>query len=156
MMQQLAWREPLWLLLAIIPWLWLAWRHKKISAQQERRAAFADLHLWPHLITGRNNPIRSAWQNRSVWILAWTLAALAASGPYIQKQIPANVEQASGIDIAVIIDISPSMSVQDILPNRLERAKLELRDFVEPQRALANRREELRSEELAANFLQPN
>ncbi len=130
MIQQLAWREPLWLLLAIIPWLWLAWRNKKISTQQERRAAFADLHLWPHLMTERNSTKLPSWWNTSIWIVAWTLAALAASGPYIQKQTPDTTGQGRGIDIAVVIDISPSMSVQDIAPNRLKRAKRELRDFV--------------------------
>ena len=152
MIQQLAWREPLWLLLAIIPWLFWIWRslpaswtprfalprhlhirvrrNKKASTQQERRAAFADLHLWPHLMTERNNTKLPSWWNTSIWIVAWTLAALAASGPYIQKQTPDTTGQGHGIDIAVVIDISPSMSVQDIAPNRLERAKRELRDFV--------------------------
>ena len=131
MIPQLEWREPLWLLLAIIPWLGLAWRNKKISAQQERRSAFADLHLWKYLISGqgKSNPAFHE-KNRLAWIAAWTLAALAASGPSMQTQLPDTTAQASGIDIAVAIDISPSMSVQDITPNRLERAKLELRDFV--------------------------
>jgi len=132
---QLEWREPLWLLLAIIPWLGLArmgWgRNKKTSAQQERRNAFADSHLWQYLILGqgKSNPTFHE-KNRLAWIAAWTLAALAASGPSMQTQLPDTTAQASGIDIAVAIDISPSMSVQDITPNRLERAKLELRDFV--------------------------
>lgn len=128
MISQLAWREPWWLLLAIVPWLWLAWNRKQISAQQDRRAAFADPHLWPYLVTSQHNntkPSRSYWAG----ILAWTLAAVAASGPYIEQEAP-QTGQGRGIDIAVVIDISPSMTAQDITPNRLERAKLELRDFV--------------------------
>jgi len=128
---QLEWREPLWLLLAIIPWLGLAWRNKKTSAQQERRSTFADPHLWRYLISGqgKSNPTPNE-KNRFAWIAAWTLAALAASSPSMQTHRPDTTAQASGIDIAVAIDISPSMSVQDISPNRLERTKLELRDFV--------------------------
>lgn len=135
MIPQVEWREPLWLLLAIIPWLDFAWtewgRNKKNSAQQERRRAFADTHLWQYLISGQSKSNRAFHEkNRLAWIAAWTLAALAASGPAMQTQLPDTTTHASGIDIAVAIDISPSMSVQDIAPNRLERAKLELRDFV--------------------------
>lgn len=132
MMPQIQWREPLWLLLTIIPWLQLGimWlRHRKnVSQRQIRLTAFADPHLWQHLISGDIKSLPN--KNMLIWIAAWTFAALAASGPYIQKQIPDTTVQANGIDIAVIMDISPSMSVQDIAPNRLERAKLELRDFV--------------------------
>ncbi len=131
MIPQLEWREPLWLLLAIIPWLGLVRRTKKTSAQQERRNAFADPHLWQYLISGEGKSNRAFHEkNQFAWIAAWTLAALAASGPSMTTQLPDTTAQASGIDIAVAIDISPSMSVQDIPPNRLERAKLELRDFV--------------------------
>lgn len=148
MIPQLEWREPLWLLLAIIPWLGLVWRSlpasrlsrhfhirvrrlKKTSAQQERRNAFADPHLWQYLISGEGKSNRAFHEkNQFSWKAAWTLAALAASGPFMTTQLPDTTAQASGIDIAVAIDISPSMSVQDIPPNRLERAKLELRDIV--------------------------
>ena len=146
MIPQLEWREPLWLLLAMVPWLWLLWRSlpasylprqlhirvrrkKEVPAQQERRAAFADPHLWRYLVAAPSSTQPPFWRGSLIWIAAWTLAALAASGPYIQKQIPDTTTQASGIDIAVVMDISPSMSVQDMAPNRLERAKLELRDF---------------------------
>lgn len=165
MIPQLEWREPLWLLLAVIPWLDLVWRSlpasrlsrhlrragcpsavnagmrksrhirvrrlKKTSAQQERRNAFADPHLWQYLISEEGKSSRAFHEkNRFAWIAAWTLAALAASGPFITTQLLDTTTQASGIDIAVAIDISPSMSVQDIPPNRLERAQLEMRDFV--------------------------
>ncbi len=135
MMPQIEWREPLWLLLAIIPWLGFAWAqwgpNKKNSTQQKRLSAFADPHLWQYLISGQGKSNRAFHEkNWLAWIAAWTLAALAASGPAMKTQLPDTTTHARGIDIAVIIDISPSMSVQDIAPSRLERTKLELRDFV--------------------------
>ena len=36
-----------------------------------------------------------------------------------------------GIDVVVALDFSKSMLAQDIQPSRLERAKLELADFIE-------------------------
>lgn len=126
-MPHLEWREPLWLLLALTPWLMLAWNKKKNAGQQRRLNAFADPHLWPKLLVGETTRSRSAPQ--WVIILAWTLAALAAAGPYFLRQTP-QPEQRRGIDIAVIMDISPSMASPDIAPSRLQRAKLELRDFI--------------------------
>ncbi|MBN2060911.1 MAG: VWA domain-containing protein [Deltaproteobacteria bacterium] len=35
-----------------------------------------------------------------------------------------------GVDIMVLVDVSPSMKVEDIKPNRFERAKREIRDFI--------------------------
>lgn len=127
MIPHLEWREPLWLLLLFIPWLMLAWNKKKNAQQQRRLNAFADPHLLPKLLVGKAPQSRAAPQ----WtiILAWTLAALAAAGPYLLRETP-QPEQRQGIDIAVIMDISPSMASPDIAPSRLQRAKMELRDFV--------------------------
>ncbi len=127
MMPHLEWREPLWLLLLFMPWLMLAWNKKRNAQQRHRLNAFADPHLLPSLLVGKASQSGSAPQ----WaiILAWTLAALAAAGPYLLRETP-QPEQRRGIDIAVIMDISPSMTSPDIAPSRLQRAKLELRDFV--------------------------
>ena len=126
-MPHLEWREPLWLLLLLVPWLMLAWNKRNSIARQRRLAAFADAHLWPKLITGEKSNTRPA--RHLTMIIAWTLAALAAAGPYFLRETP-QPEQRRGIDIAVIMDVSPSMASPDIAPSRLQRAKLELHDFV--------------------------
>lgn len=128
-MPQLEWREPLWLLLLLVPWLWLAWKKRDAAAQRRKLSAFADAHLLPKLMTGQPSANATAKRNWR-FVAAWLLAALAASGPYLVQPTPQS-EQRSGIDIAVVIDISPSMAAPDITPSRLERAKLELRDFVQ-------------------------
>lgn len=129
MIPQLEWREPLWLLLLLVPWLWMAWKKRDAAAQRRKLSAFADAHLLPKLMTGQPSAGAAARRNWP-FAAAWLLAALAASGPYLVQPAPQS-EQRSGIDIAVVIDISPSMASPDITPSRLERAKLELRDFVQ-------------------------
>lgn len=123
----LEWREPLWLLLLLVPWLWLAWKKKDAAAQRRGLSAFADAHLLPKLLTGQQSINATAMRHWPL-VIAWLLATLALSGPHLIEPAPQS-EQHSGIDIAVVIDISPSMASPDIVPSRLDRAKLELRDF---------------------------
>lgn len=122
---RLSLREPLWLLLALLPVIVLAW-HKVNYQLPGRLKEFADPHLWRWLITPPG-------QNKSSvpWLLlaAWLFATLAMSGPYLQQPQTA-IQQQRSMDIAVVIDISPSMKARDVFPTRLERAKLEMQDFV--------------------------
>jgi Ca-activated chloride channel homolog len=121
-LSHLHWREPLWLLLAAVPWLALAWRER--HRPHDKLEDFADPPLLQRLLSGAaQRPLRSM-----SLIVAWTLAALAAAGPYWQPQHPEQARQ-RGADIAVIVDISPSMAVADISPSRLARVKRELHDF---------------------------
>lgn len=121
-LSHLHWREPLWLVLALLPLLGMLWR--KRGARNDKLEGFADPPLLRRLLIGETQrPLRSI-----ALVAAWTLAALAAAGPYWQPKDAAQAEQ-RGADIAVIVDISPSMAVADITPTRLQRAKRELRDF---------------------------
>jgi Ca-activated chloride channel family protein len=118
---QLHWREPLWLLLVLLPWLALTWRRRPPA--DDRLRNFADPPLWQWLLIGdQRRPLRAAA------IAAWMLASLAAAGPYWQPDMAAAGEQ-RGADVVVIVDISPSMAAADVSPTRLERVKRELRDF---------------------------
>ena len=68
----LHWREPLWLLLAAVPWLALAWRQGR--RPHDKLEDFADPPLLQRLLIGTaQRPIYSA-----SLFLAWTLAAPAA------------------------------------------------------------------------------
>lgn len=124
LLSQLQLREPLWLLLCV-PLLGQAWRHHNRRGGA-RLARFADAHLLQHLLRG--DPA-AAPPARRMLLLAWLLAALAASGPYLARATPADAAP-RGVDIVAIVDISPSMRVTDIAPDRLARARLELTDFV--------------------------
>ena len=122
---QLSLREPLWLLLALLPVIVLAWR--KVNYQLPGKLKeFADPHLWRWLITPPENKKSSVpW----LLIFAWLLATVAISGPYL-KRPQTSIQQQRSMDIAVLVDISPSMRARDIFPSRLERVKLEMQDFV--------------------------
>lgn len=117
----LTWREPLALLLALVPWLVWAWRRR---APDDRLGRYAAPHLWPWVLIGTPRGRRSM-----AAATAWALAALAAAGP--QWHSPTQTQQERrGIDIVVVVDISPSMLVQDVAPSRLARTKRELHDFI--------------------------
>lgn len=113
-------QQPLWLALVLLPWLLHGWRRRR--AASPRLTIFADAHLLPRLLVGRPGAAPSL-----VFALAFSLAALAAAGPYWSKAVtPAETR---GVDLAVIVDISPSMAVADLAPTRLARVQRELRDF---------------------------
>ena len=121
---QLEWRHPAWLLLALVPCLLWLWQRRR-GASLQNLTRFADPHLWPWLLVGTP-------QGRHVALIAvaWLTAAVAAGGP--EWRSPTQDQQARrGIDIMVVVDISPSMLVTDVQPSRLARLKLELRDFAQ-------------------------
>jgi Ca-activated chloride channel family protein len=78
--------------------------------------------LMPRLSVGRQK-FRAA-----MVLLAMVLLVLASAGPRWGREI---VDlQRKGIDLIVCLDVSRSMLAEDIAPNRLERAKLELSDML--------------------------
>ncbi|HHM04792.1 MAG TPA: VWA domain-containing protein [Gammaproteobacteria bacterium] len=119
----LHWYYP-WALLALpLPWLLAGARRHRATAARRLRA-YADPHLLATLLSGPGGPRRRPW----LLLLAWSLAVLALAGPYWDSAPPPRA--AEGRDIAVILDISPSMAVADLAPSRLVRAQRELKDFL--------------------------
>lgn len=119
----LHWREPAWLALAALPWLLQHWRRRR-ARPPARLAAYADPHLLRGLLVG---PSVGAGPGM-IFLIAWLLAAVAVAGPYWSRA--AAPAETRGIDLAVIIDISPSMAVADLAPSRLARVKHEVRDLM--------------------------
>jgi len=113
---------PAWLLLLPLPWL-LFRRRGAASAGAGQPPGFADRHLLKWLVIGATDT-----RGARAAHLAWLLVVIAASGPYL-PQVDDTARRA-GADIAVVIDISPSMGANDVEPTRLKRAVLELRDLV--------------------------
>ncbi|MCF6324966.1 MAG: VWA domain-containing protein [Gammaproteobacteria bacterium] len=126
-LDQLTLRQPWWLLLLIVPLGIMMVQQLRPRSHQHttRLAQFIAPNLWRWLLTQPRNPHRYSIS----WLLsaAWMLIAIAASSPHFSDSSEKNI--ARSIDIAVVIDISPSMAADDIAPTRLTRAKLELRDF---------------------------
>lgn len=120
--------SPPWLLAAVAAAiaLLLFWRR----ADRSRRAAlerFAAPQLLADLTASVSARRRSV--KRSLVVAGVLLAGLALAGP--QYGFTWEETQRRGIDVLIALDTSRSMLAQDVAPNRLERAKLAVRDLVD-------------------------
>ncbi|MGQ9799332.1 MAG: VWA domain-containing protein [Ignavibacterium sp.] len=112
----------LWLIPIIIMILfWLNKRSKNLLIE------FADLNLHNSIIPNHSNAktkIKSA-----IVILAIALLILAAANPQVGTKLQ-EVKQ-TGIDVFICLDVSLSMSAEDIKPNRLEKAKYQISNLIQ-------------------------
>lgn len=125
--QTLHWRGPLWLLLALFPLLLAAWSY----FQQHRQAqTYAAPHLLPWVqVTTSQHGWRTLLSPQTLWATAWILFAISLAGPRIPQTQPDDLRPAQ-FDVQVVLDISRSMQATDLAPNRLQRAALELHEFL--------------------------
>lgn len=127
--------EPLWLwgLLAIIPVaIWLARSAARAARGPIHR--YADAHLLPYLTGTRNLATSERWGRFLRWSLLWALVLIAMAGPRwdaVDMRLfhPGN-------NLLVLLDISRSMQVDDVSPNRLARARQELQDLIMKNRSV--------------------
>lgn len=126
-LSQLEWSHPWWALLALQPLLMallLRLRRKQVMH-------YADAHLLAWVVRGSLGVKQNVW-SRLINLSAWIFLACAIAGPRLPL-ISDNGQQAAQrheMDIMVLLDVSPSMQAQDISPQRLQRAKLELLDLL--------------------------
>ena len=74
-------------------------------------------------LLARINPDAVRWK-RMFWWIGVSLLIVAAMGPQMGTQL--TEVKRKGVDIVVALDISSSMKAEDVKPNRLEKAKLEI------------------------------
>ncbi len=125
---QLDWRAPWWGLLALQPALiWLLARQRR-----QRLAGYADAHLLPWAVVGSAQSRPALWP-RLAQYSAWLLLAAAAAGPRLPLPDAAGANPAPShrLNVEIVLDLSASMSAADIAPTRLERAHLELNDWLD-------------------------
>jgi Ca-activated chloride channel family protein len=111
-------------------WLWRRWRRSKET--NPRVQEYADAHLLPYLLRPRSFNKKVARRRFVQWTLLWVLGILALAGP---RWDFADVELFEPtVDLVVLFDLSASMEVDDVRPNRLARARQEVEDLVAASR----------------------
>jgi Ca-activated chloride channel family protein len=112
-------------LLTLLPLmgLFLLW------ARRRRKADLAQLGN-PALVQRLSNTVN--WRGRrwrdALWLVVLALLLVALARP-IWGSVTERVEQ-QGIEVMVALDVSTSMLAQDIKPDRLSRAKMEIADLM--------------------------
>ena len=127
MKNQLIFAEPVWLWLAALSVLLLA---GLIAYSANRRraqlAAFANADQLEALLA-HHSPTKRIIKN-GLLLLALAFLGIAMARPQwgiIEEEI-----QRKGEDVVFLLDVSKSMLARDVQPNRLERAKMAIRDFL--------------------------
>lgn len=112
----------LWIIPLLIILFWLLNRNRKKIIEK-----FAEKKLQKILI-----PDFSKVKNImkfGIIIFSIGLLILAAANPQIGTKVE-NVKQ-TGIDVFILLDVSLSMTAQDIQPNRLEKAKFQISNLIQ-------------------------
>lgn len=117
------WLRP-WSLLLLLPWLvsmvWL-WRHHRQSGRWSRLMA-------PEMLSALNYQPSGNRQRLAWWALASSgiLVIIALAGPASSMLGATTLNQGS---LVVVLDNSLSMAVEDVTPNRSERARRTVLDW---------------------------
>ncbi|WP_178863415.1 vWA domain-containing protein [Thiomicrorhabdus cannonii] len=125
---RLQWREPLVLWALWMPLLFWGLRTLWLKRQKQ---AYADAHLWewvevkPQQWTAAGGSWRWLQGLHSpFWVLtlAWMLMTLALAGPRVLQ--PAEEQSGrAGVDVLLLMDLSHSMTAEDVYPNRFQQAR---------------------------------
>jgi Ca-activated chloride channel family protein len=116
--------HPAWLLCLPPLLLWAiaaTWRRRERGTW----AQVVDVDLLPALRLAAAERSGSPWP---LVALAWTFAALALAGPAWQR-LPSAAFRAPA-DWVIVLDLSPTMSVADVSPNRVTRARYAIEDIL--------------------------
>jgi Ca-activated chloride channel family protein len=123
--------EPRWLLLAICGPLLLLLLQRYSAWMRDRQLAQIAAPGFLEKLTRSHSTIRRLFKN-ILLLLAVLAMGLALARPQWGEQ--AESSHFLGQDIVFLLDCSRSMLATDVSPNRLQRAKLAIMDFVQRQR----------------------
>jgi Ca-activated chloride channel homolog len=101
-----------------------------VYARQQRRKAlesFIDAGMLSKITISASESKR--WWKVSAIIAAWIFIVVALTRPAWNPK-PEKIER-RGRDVVFLLDVSKSMLAQDLVPNRLERAKLAISDCID-------------------------
>lgn len=124
--QQIDWRAPAWMLIALMPLLF----HALTRWREQQWTRYAEPHLQDWAVrqgaTRQQHPFRVLSNG-----MFWLLLAAALAGPRLPLDtIDTKRQTRHDIDLMVVLDVSASMATMDVAPNRLARAKLELQQLL--------------------------
>jgi Ca-activated chloride channel family protein len=127
LMTGVEWREPMWLWLALFPWALLLVRQLLAGSMSKD---YAEHKLLPWALSARGLSVKhhAVWQQFLLGF-AWLLLAMAAAGPRVAQTVY-DTDQSHYGQLIVLVDVSRSMTADDVSPSRLQRARLELLDLV--------------------------
>ncbi len=112
------------LLLVPVFYFFFIWDEKK---RLQKFSKFADRSIWhaiaPELFFSRR------LLKAKLWIFAFVFLVLAMARP--QWGTHEETAKMTGLDIAVLLDVSNSMEAEDVVPSRLKKAKHAIRTLVE-------------------------
>ncbi len=112
----------LWLVPVIIGFYLFAFKRKNRAL-----SVFGKLEMMKKLI--ENTSRKSQYWKAGILIFAFMLMVLALARPQLGTRF--EEVKREGQDIIVVMDVSKSMLTEDITPNRLEKAKYEVRGIIE-------------------------
>jgi Ca-activated chloride channel family protein len=124
-MQHFQFLRPAWLLSIPLLWGLSVW----LARRRNHEGGWAQL-IDPELLSSLRLDAGGK-RSKSPWpwlALAWTLAALALSGPSWQ-QAPSLAYRGNSAWM-LVLDLSPSMQAADVTPNRITRARYALDDLL--------------------------
>jgi Ca-activated chloride channel family protein len=98
-----------------------------LRKQRKNLNLFANSELHKVLIP-KHSKVKS-WIKIILVTISLTLLILAAANPQIGTRLE-EVKQ-TGIDVFILLDVSLSMSAEDIKPNRLEKAKYQIANLIQ-------------------------
>jgi len=88
---------------------------------------FADKELHPVIVSSYSNV--KNYIKFGIVLLAFVCLIIAAANPQVGTKLQ-EVKQ-TGIDVFILLDVSRSMSAEDIKPNRLEKAKYQISNLIQ-------------------------
>ena len=119
--------RPVWLYAAPVVCALVAWLFTRFDRRRESDLAKLVHPRFRSRLTPGSSP-RLLLTKRISWLLCLLLLFVAAAGP--QKGFEFREVKRRGIDILFAVDTSRSMLAEDLSPNRIERARLGIHDFI--------------------------
>ena len=109
LISELYWREPLWVLLALLPLIFAVLKYKALNTRRQRLVD-ADLMPWVQSKRGAEASLGA----QLISFTAWLLIVIAICGPRTPVYIPPELEPPAA-EVILISDLSGSMEATEVL-----------------------------------------